>query len=54
MEVEHLKVDRTKNIAKIQELRKEMNGKEAEHTKAIQKFSSELESIKGQVKIHLS
>ena len=49
MEVEHLKVDRTKNIAKIQELRKEMNAKEAEQVKASKKFNSELESIKEQV-----
>ncbi len=44
-------MDRARNIQKIQELRKEMKEKEAEHVKAIQKYAAEAESMKGQVRI---
>ncbi len=43
-------MDRSRNIQKIQELRKEMKEKEAEHVKAIQKYAAEIESRKGQVR----
>ena len=49
MEVEHLKKDRSKNILKLQEMKKEMNGKEFEHVKTIQKLAKEMGSMKDQV-----
>ena len=42
-------MDRSENLRKLQDLRKEVNSKEAENVKAVIKFNAEVETMKGQV-----
>jgi hypothetical protein len=42
-------MDRSQNLQKLQDLRKELNSKEAENVSTVKKINAEMEAMKGQV-----